>query len=103
MKKYDLSQIMKSAHRTYKYVGKKQGKTFGEVLKSTWRLAKMQNQFTDEAVKARTDKFLDERSEVMSKAAKATPSKEYNNLDIPSSAYYTSNSTGRYGAHYVGD
>lgn len=41
MKKYDLSQIMKNAHRTYKYVGKKQGKTFGEVLKSTWRLAKM--------------------------------------------------------------
>lgn len=103
MKKYDLSQIMKSAHRTYKYSGKKQGKTFGEVLKSTWRLAKLQNLFTEEAVKARTDKFLDERREVMSKAAKATPSKEYNNLDIPSSAYYNANSTGLYGSHYVGD
>lgn len=103
MKKYDLSQIMKSAHRTYKYSGKKQGKTFGEVLKSTWRLAKMQNQFSTEAVKARTDKFLDEKHEEMSKAAVATPSKEYNNLDIPSSAYYNPNSTGRCGSHYVGD
>ena len=32
---------MRAAHRTYKYVGKKQGKTFGQVLKSTWRLAKL--------------------------------------------------------------
>lgn len=41
MKRYNLSEIMRTAHRTYKYVGKKQGKTFGEVLKSTWRLAKL--------------------------------------------------------------
>ena len=39
MKRFDLRQIMRDAHRTYKYVGKKQGKTFGEVLKSTWKLA----------------------------------------------------------------
>ncbi len=41
MKRFDLRQIMRDAHRTYKYVGKKQGKTFGEVLKSTWKLAKI--------------------------------------------------------------
>lgn len=41
MKIFDLRQIMRDAHRTYKYVGKKQGKTFGEVLKSTWKLAKL--------------------------------------------------------------
>ena len=41
MTRYNLSEIMRTAHRTYKYVGKKQGKTFGEVLKSTWRLAKL--------------------------------------------------------------
>lgn len=41
MKRFDLRQIMRDAHRTYKYVGKKQGKTFGEVLKSTWKLAKL--------------------------------------------------------------
>ena len=35
MKRFDLRQIMRDAHRTYKYVGKKQGKPFGEVLKST--------------------------------------------------------------------
>ena len=46
--------------------------------------------------------FLAERHEAMSKTAKATPSKEYNNLNIPASAYYNPNST-HYGAHYVGD
>ena len=53
-------------------------------------------------MKARTDKFLSERNEVMSKAAKATRHERYNNLNIPTSAYYNSNST-HYGAHYVGD
>ena len=86
MKRFDLSEIMRNAHRTYKYSGKKQGKTFGEVLKATWRLAK----------------FLSERNEVMNKAAKATRHEGYNNLSIPASAYYNSNST-HYGAHYVGD
>ena len=42
MKRFDLSEIMRNAHRTYKYSGRKQGKTFGEVLKATWRLAKLQ-------------------------------------------------------------
>lgn len=102
MKRFDLSEIMRNAHRTYKYSGKKQGKTFGEVLKATWRLAKLQENFSPEAVKSRTDKFLAERHEAMSKTAKATPSKEYNNLNIPASAYYNPNST-HYGAHYVGD
>ena len=91
---YNLSQIMKSAHRNYK----KGGKTFSECLKSAWSFAKLQESFSPEAVKSRTDKFLAERHEAMSKTAKAT----YNNLNIPASAYYTPNST-HYGAHYVGD
>ncbi len=95
---YNLSQIMKSAHRNYK----KGGKTFSECLKSAWSFAKLQESFSPEAVKSRTDKFLAERHEAISKAAKATPSKEYNNLNIPASAYYNPNST-QYGAHYVGD
>ncbi|MEE0267889.1 MAG: hypothetical protein UD103_07930 [Bacteroidales bacterium] len=41
MKRYDLSKIMKSAWRTYKYSGKKNGKTFGECLASSWRLEKL--------------------------------------------------------------
>ena len=93
---YNLSQIMKSAHRNYK----KGGKTFSECLKSAWSFAKLQESFSPEAVKSRTDKFLAERHEAISNAAKATPSKEYNN--IPASAYYNPNST-QYGAHYVGD
>ena len=28
MKRFDLSEIMRNAHRTYKYSGKKQGKNF---------------------------------------------------------------------------
>lgn len=95
---YNLSQIMKSAHRNYK----KGGKTFSECLKSAWSFAKLQESFSPEAMKSRTDKFLAERHEAMSKTAKATLSKEYNNLNIPVSAYYNSNST-HYGAHYVGD
>jgi hypothetical protein len=95
---YNLSQIMKSAHRNYK----KGGKTFSECLKSAWSFAKLQEYCSSEAVKVRTDKFVSERNEAISKAAKATPSKEYNNLNIPSSAYYNPNNT-QYGAHYVGD
>lgn len=103
MKKYDLSQIMKSAHRTYKYMGKKQGKVFGEVLKTTWHLAKLKLYFSEEAVKARREKIMNERVALLAKAAQATPSEEYNNPDIPSSAYYNPRSTHRRGAHYVGD
>ena len=95
---YNLSQIMKSAHRNYK----KGGKTFSECLKSAWSFAKLQESFSPEAVKSRTDKFLAERHEAMSNTAKATMDKGYNNKSIPASAYYTA-STGRYGAHYVGD
>ena len=40
--KYNRSEIFKNAHRTYKYRGKKQGRTFAEVLKATWMLAKIQ-------------------------------------------------------------
>lgn len=103
MKRYNLSEIMKNAHRSYKYSGKRQGKTFGECLKSAWRLAKLQANFTVEAVKERTDKFLAERHEAMSKAAKSTMHEGYNNKNIPVSAYYNVNSTGRFGSRYVGD
>ena len=61
MKRYNLSEIMRTAHRTYKYVGKRQGKTFGEVLKSTWRLAKLNvaRQEADAKRKAEEEKRLD--------------------------------------------
>lgn len=100
MKRYNLSQIMKSAWRSYKRAGNE--RTFSECLKSAWSLAKLQEYCSSEAVKARTDQFLAERHEAMSNAAKATMDKGYNNKSIPASAYYTA-STGRYGAHYVGN
>ena len=53
MKRYNLSQIMKNAWRTYKYVGKKKGQTFGEVLKATWRLAKLHVAMDESARKAK--------------------------------------------------
>lgn len=99
MKRFNLSQIMKSAHRNFR----KGGKTFSECLKAAWSFAKLQEQFSPKAMQARTEAFLNENREAMSKAAKATPSKEYNDLNIPSSAFYNSSSTGTYGAHYVGD
>lgn len=99
MKRFNLSQIMKSAHRNFR----KGGKTFSECLKAAWSFAKLQEQFSPKAMKARTETFLNEKQEAMSKVAKATPSKEYNDLNIPSSAFYNSSSTGKYGAHYVGD
>lgn len=96
---YNLSQIMKSAHRN----NKKGGKTFSECSKSAWGFAKLQESFSSEAMKSRTDKFLAEIHEVISKAAKATPGKDNNNnLNIPASAYYSPNST-QYSTHYVGD
>lgn len=98
MKRFNLSQIMKSAHRNFR----KGGKTFSECLKVAWSFAKLQEQYSPKVVKARTEAFLNEKQEAMSKVAKATPSKGYNDLNIPSSAYYT-NSTGKYGAHYVED
>lgn len=73
MKRYNLSQIMKSAWRSYKRAGNE--RTFSECLKSAWSLAKLQEYCSPEAVKARTDQFLAERHEAMSNAAKATMDK----------------------------
>ena len=98
MKKYDLSKIMRNAHRTYKYVGKKQGKSFGEVLKSTWRLAKM-----DIAIQEAEEK---KKAEAAKKAAEWKPTKvergDYKGY-LPESALYNSNSRGYLGSQYCGD
>ena len=63
MKRYNLSEIMRNAHRTYKYVGKKQGKTFSDILKSTWRLAKLHVSMEESAEKAK--KELNAKAEEM--------------------------------------
>lgn len=100
MKRYNLSQIMKSAHRSFKR--NKGEKSFSDCLKSSWMLAKLQDSLSDEKIKARTSDFADKRNEAIRNSAKATRS-SYDDLSIPTSAYYNSNSSGRFGAHYVGD
>ena len=95
MKKYDLSQIMKNAHRTYKYVGKKQGKTFGEVLKSTWSLFKMHAAMAE--LRARQDAELKKQSDefvhVKAEAVKYTFEGDV----------YDRTSKGYLGSQYCGD
>ncbi|MCG4767926.1 hypothetical protein L0O88_02370 [Bacteroides nordii] len=101
MKRYNLSQIMKSAWRKFK---KSNGeKTFSECLKSAWKFAKMQDSFSDDNVSKRDREFANSLNEEIRRSAKATPSKACNDLSISASAYYSSNSKGLYGAHYVGD
>ena len=101
MKKYNLSQIMKAAHRSYKNANGK--KSFSDCLKSSWKLAKMQDLFSKDNIKARNVQFAQEAKKENSKVAKATPSKAYNDLSIPAFAYYNSNSIGLMGSTYVGD
>ena len=96
MTRYNLSEIMRTAHRTYKYVGKKQGKTFGEVLKSTWRLAKLDvaRQEADAKRKAEEEK----RQEAL-KSSKPAEVVRYNFIG----EIYNRNSRGYMGSRYCGD
>ena len=75
MKKYNLKKIMTDAHILFRAL-KERGISFGECLRRIWNEAKNYSckYFTD-----------------------------YKNNSTPSSAYYNQNSTGLYGAHYVGD
>ena len=77
MKKYNLKKIMTDAHILFRAL-KERGISFGECLRRIWNEAKNYSckYFTD---------------------YKPT------NYNTPSSAYYNQNSTGLYGAHYVGD
>ena len=89
MTRYNLSEIMRTAHRTYKYVGKKQGKTFGEVLKSTWRLAKL------DVARQEADA---KRKEAL-KSSKPAEVVRYNFIG----EIYNRNSRGYMGSQYCGD
>lgn len=101
MKKFNLSQIMKSAHRSYKR--SKGGQSFSDCLKSAWKFAKMQNLFSDDNMKAKATQFAQKLNDEIRNSAKSTPSKAYNDLSIPESAFYNTSSTGHMGAHHVGD
>lgn len=81
MKKYNLKKIMSDAHSLHNYL-KKQGYSFSECLKRIWRSAKSGASLT----------YLTSYQPA-----------NYDDVNIPASAYYNPNSTGTFGAHYVGD
>lgn len=96
MKRFNLSEIMRNAHRTYKYVGKKQGKTFGEVLKSTWKLAKL-----DVAIQESRAAHQAEESKKAEELKNSKPAEvvRYNF----SGDVYNRNNRGYMGSQYCGD
>lgn len=94
MKQFDLKQIMKDAWRTYKYVAKKKGKTFAEVLKSTWRLAKLQ---------VSMQKAMDSKSQPLSGLKSACKAVSYDWSGVTVSDIYSDNSRGYLGSKYCGD
>lgn len=97
MKKYDLHKIMKAAHAIKKYMklySLTHGvKTWADCMKLAW--ANEKKRVAEEEAK---------RSEKES-YRNAAPSKRslYDNLNIPTSAYYNPNRKGRFGCQYVGD
>ena len=102
MKRFDLQQIMKAAHRTYKYSGKKQGKSFGEVLKMTWKLAKHDVAIT-EALKLQAEKTRRENEELAAMKANVKVTTYQWPTCTTQEAVYPMNHRGAMGAHFVGD
>ncbi|WP_288734962.1 hypothetical protein [uncultured Phocaeicola sp.] len=94
MKRYDLREIMKNAWRTYKYVAKRQGKTFAQVLKSTWRLAKM---------RVSVSKFMEEKPKSTIVQPISTPKPYEWSEGITAADIYPDNSRGYLGSKYCGD
>lgn len=104
MKRYDLSKIMKDAHRMYRYSYKKRGKTFGQALHLAWFMAKSLVEAEEREKREQRRKEEEARKrEEWTKQEHFTSESIYNRMDIPESAFYSANSTGLYGAHYVGD
>lgn len=93
MKRYNLSQIMKDAHRFYRS-NSRMGRTFGECLKLAWGWAK------DEV------KFKEEReAKVKVVVANYKPTERTSHVDgrLTWSDCYNSNSRGYMGSQYCGD
>lgn len=100
MKKYNLHQIMKAAHEIYRKYFKLYSithgvKTFGDCLKVAW---------SDEKKRVADEEARIADKEAMKVAlTQSIKRSSYDDLSIPSSAYYNPNSTGRFGSRYVGD
>lgn len=104
MKRYNLSRIMKDAHRMYRCSYKKSGKTFGQALHWAWLVAKSLAEAKEREKREQLRKEEEARKrEEWAKQERFTSDSIYNRMDIPASAFYNPNSIGLYGAHYVGD
>lgn len=93
MKRYNLFQIMKDAHRFYNS-NSRMCRTFGECLKLAWRWAK-------DAIK-----FAEEReAKIQALLANQKPVKRtsYNDSNLTWSDCYSANSKGYMGSQYCGD
>lgn len=93
MKLYNLSQIMKDAHRFYKS-NSRMGRTFGECLKLAWTWAKDAIKFAEER-KA--------KAEAMMANYKPAEHISYDDSKITWSDCYRSSSRGYMGSQYCGD
>ena len=98
--RYNKSQIMKMAHRTYKYVGKKQGKSFGECLKSTWRLAKLNVEVEEAREKRLAEEALKYAQWKEADKKVVSHDDKYRHIDFDP---YNRNSRGYLGSQYCGD
>lgn len=98
MKKYNLSQIMKDAHRLYKNEYQRKGRSWGECLKAAWRWEKTN-------VKAREER--EEKLQAVIKASweahNARKNEEKKSENLTWEDCYNRNSRGYLGAQYCGD
>ena len=99
MKRYNLSKIMKEARQIKKYMklySLTHGvKNWADCLKLAW---------VNEKKRVSDEKAINAGKEAMV-ASLAEPARRsaYDDLSIPTFAYYTNNNKGRFGSHYVGD
>lgn len=98
MKRFNLSQIMKDAHRLYNNEYQRKGRSWGECLQAAWRWAK-------DAVKVRAEK--EAKLQAMIEASWAAHNERKNQPAQPDSLTwddcYNSNSKGYMGSQYCGD
>ena len=93
MKRFNLSQIMKDAHRFYRSRAR-MGRTFGECLKLAWTWAK-------DAIKLSEERKA--KAEAMRANQKPVERGSYNDKNITWSDCYNVNSRGYMGSQYCGD
>ena len=98
MKRFNLSQIMKDAHRLYNSEYQRKGRSWGECLQAAWRWAK-------DAIKVRVEK--EAKLQAMIEASWAAHNERKNQPAQPDSLTwddcYNSNSKGYMGSQYCGD